>query len=460
MHPDPYRRRIVALVFTALALRLALLFAGPWRDPERALQPDSRRYLVLAENLIRHGRFVKREEDGLVHLAVDRLRSANGTRPPTDADGLRPDSFRTPAYPAFVAPLNALGGVRAVLLAQCLLGAAATGLLFGVARRLGQTSTGATVAALLWALHPALVVFDCLLLTESLFNVGVVASSWLAARSATPTGRAGAGLLLGLTGLVRPLGLFFLPSLLVVGWRGQRRWLSAACLVAAAVAPSALWALRNRSAGEGLRVSSVGDVNLLYYVAAHAISEERGDDWFDAWRDRVAELSDRLGMRLRPGEDVYSAGRALAREELTARPGGAIRVGVKSSAKLAVDHSTGDLARLLGSEYRPTGTFSRLLRGAWRAPEGGTSWTVIAAAWTAFNAVLALAALTGLAAALRRRDWRLAVVCGPPLALFALASVAVALERMRLPMLPPMLLLVGGLSLGFRRRVDAAAGGP
>src|SRR5262245_18635997 len=317
MHPESHHRRIAVLVFTALTLRLSLLFAGPWRDPGRALQPDSRRYLVLADNLIRHGRFAKRDEDGLVHLAVERLRSANGTLPPADADGFRPDSFRTPAYPAFVAPLSALGGVRSVLLAQCLLGAAATGLLFGVARRLGLTPAGATVAALLWALHPALVVFDCLLLTESLFNVGVVASLWLAARSANPTGHTGAGLLLGLTGLVRPLGLFFLPSLLAVGWRGQRRWLSAACLVAAAVAPSAAWALRNRAAGEGLRVSSVGDVNLLYYVAAHAISEERGDDWFDAWRDRVAELSDRLGMRLRPGEDVYSAGRALAREELT-----------------------------------------------------------------------------------------------------------------------------------------------
>ncbi len=66
----------------------------------------------------------------------------------------------------------------------------------------------------------------------------------------------------------------------------------------------------------------MGDVNLLYYTAGYTLSEEKGEDWLASWPKRVDELSQRLEQRLAPGQDVFSAGRSLAVEELKARPQG------------------------------------------------------------------------------------------------------------------------------------------
>ena len=118
-------RQMICLFALALTPRLLLLFLGPWQHPGRAFQADSYRYLLLAEALRRHHSFGLPEPKGLMHQSIARLRAENGTLPPADADGLRPESFRTPGYPAFIAAIESLGGsVRAVLAIQCLMGAA------------------------------------------------------------------------------------------------------------------------------------------------------------------------------------------------------------------------------------------------------------------------------------------------------------------------------------------------
>src|SRR5687768_4182019 len=106
-------RRPLALLFAAaLLLRLVVLFTGPWADPTRvyAFSPDSPRYVALADTLLAHRAFGKPVEDGLMHLAVERLRRANGTLPPPDANGLYPEAFRTPGYPLFLAAFGGTGG--------------------------------------------------------------------------------------------------------------------------------------------------------------------------------------------------------------------------------------------------------------------------------------------------------------------------------------------------------------
>src|SRR5438552_3967435 len=108
---DTPSMRICWMLFgIALGLRLALLWGGPWEEPKRACRDDSGRYLVLSHNLRTYNTFGKKREDGLVHNAMARLRAANGTLSPPDADGLRPESFRTPGYPLFIAAIELLGG--------------------------------------------------------------------------------------------------------------------------------------------------------------------------------------------------------------------------------------------------------------------------------------------------------------------------------------------------------------
>lgn len=449
IEPTLSRRGLVALFLLALAARLVVFFAGPFHDPQRAVLPDSTRYAVLADNLVRFHTFGKAEEDGLLHQAIARLRAARGTLPGPDANGLYPESFRTPGYPLFLAAVEACGGgLRAMLLAQCVLGSLLPGLVVGIATALGLSRRGAILAGVLWALHPGLVFYDVMLLSEDTFNFCAVVALALAARAASPGGSLLAGAMLGGASLVRPLGLLYLPAALALSWRPQpMRWVAASALVAATLLPPGLWALRNKAAGEGLRVSTIGDLHVLYQSAAFAISEERGEDWLASWPARVRELTQKLEERVGPGEDVFAAARKLAMEELARRPVAVARVHVKSLVKLLLDHSLGDAARLLGMEYRPTGIFSRfvLREEATAAAAGSLPIMLAALAWMGLNALVAGGAFLGLLVAARRRAYRVLIVGGVMAALFMAASGSVGLERFRLPILLPLFILVGYL---------------
>jgi hypothetical protein len=455
---DTDRRRLVTcavlLAALALALRLTLFAFGPWHDAGRARRADSDRYVLLAHNLLAYKTLGKKEEDGLMHQAVARLRAGNGTKPLLDDNGLMPESFRTPGYPAFLAAVFAVvDDDRAVLLVQCLTGGIGTLLVVYVACALGLAGRSALVAGFLWAVHPALVVFDNLMLTESLFNFGALVALALACRGPRIGSSLGAGVVLGLTALVRPVGLLYLPAALAALWDGRpRRWLAAFCLIAAAVVPSALWAARNRAVGEGFRVSTVGDLNLLFYSAAFTSAEEKGNDWLKSWPKQVEEMEQKLATRLQPGEDVVSAARRLAVEEMRSKPRLAAKVHAKSQLKLFVDHSGRDFAVLLGHPYRETGLFSRLVLGGEQEKEsGGTVQLVAVGAWTLLNALIAHAAAVCLVLALFRRDYRLLMVCVPTIVLFMVATGCVGLERFRLPMMLPLFLSAASLC-GVRSR--------
>jgi hypothetical protein len=441
----------------ALALRVGLFACGPWNEEDRAKRDDSWRILLLADNLRKYGTYGKAEEDGRVHEAVAKLRAANGTLPPPDANGLRPESFRPPGYPFLVAAVGSvLPDLRWVLLIQCILGALMTWPVVRIASVFGLSGRGAIVAGLLWAIHPALVLFDSLFLTESLFNILVLAGLFLGTFSGRWWHWAGCGLLLGFAGLVRPLALLYLPFALGLAYRGsQLKWRTAIPLVLATLLPSVLWAYRNHKVGEGWRVTTAGDINLLYYTAAYSISEEKGEDWLVSWPVRIDELSGRLKERLTEDEDVFAAGSRLALEELRARPGPACRVLLKSSVKLFSDHSAGSLFPLLGQPYHPTGFYSRfILREEKAVASGSLAAMIVAGLWSGLNAAIALAALLGIVRGLWNRLFCLTSLCCLTLLLFLAATGSVGLERMRLPMQLPLFLLAG---VAFTRACVASA---
>jgi hypothetical protein len=320
-------------------------------------------------------------------------------------------------------------------------------LILPIARTFGLSPRGALAAGALWALHPGLVVYDNYFMTEGVFNVLAVAGLFFMARPRAPWNGLVGGACLGLAGLVRPLAILYLPMAVALAFRHRTlRGATAAVCCATALLPSALWAWRNQAVGEGFRVTTVGDLNLLYYSAAYATSEERGEDWLDSWPTRVPELSARLEQEVGPGEDVSAAARRLAVKELRARPGAAVRVQVKSAVKLFVDHSVPSLHHLLGLPYNSTGVFSRwVLRE--RSDTASTSWgpLLLSLSWLGLNALTFLAALAGAVLAWRRRLYLLAGTCALTVVLFTLATGSVGLERMRLPILLPLSLLVGGV---------------
>ncbi|WP_171474217.1 hypothetical protein [Frigoriglobus tundricola] len=437
--------RPLALLFAAaLLLRLAVLFSGPWADPTRiyAFSADSPRYVQLADTLLNHHTFGRTTEDGLMHLAVERLRGANGTLPPPDADGYYPEAFRTPGYPLFLAAFGGSSGLRGAYLAQCLLGSFAALCLVRIACAMGCRSRAALGAGWMWALHPAAVTSDVLPLTESLFGslalIGLAAATY----TSTPAGRGVPGLFIGVTALVRPLGLLYLPTALILGWRtAPRKWLAAGTAACVAVLPSAVWVARNAAVGNGPRVSTVGELNLYYYGAAYVVSENKGQDWLTSWPERVRELTQRLESKVQPGEDVFTLARKEAVGEFRANPGTTAKVALKSQIKLGIDHSAGLAAGLYGAEYEPSGFFSGVLAGKIDTSKI-TLWGIIALPWTVLNAALALLAIVGLVRATLRRNWALVFGCLVPVVLFSIATFPVGLERFRLPFLPFLFVLV------------------
>ncbi|MGH8983477.1 MAG: glycosyltransferase family 39 protein [Acidimicrobiia bacterium] len=134
------------------------------------------------------------------------------------------------------------------------LGTATVAFTFDLARRLFDNRVGLVAAGVI-ALWPNLILHTAVALTETLFNFLVMAGFLVLLSGSWRTHRLGwrrlalFGVLLGLSALVRPISLLFLPVLLLVwvmagwGWRPAVRPLAVAAVATAAVI--APWTIRN-----------------------------------------------------------------------------------------------------------------------------------------------------------------------------------------------------------------------
>ncbi|MCC7146459.1 MAG: hypothetical protein IT443_08435 [Phycisphaeraceae bacterium] len=432
---------LASILLLAGLLRLGLFAFGPAQEPNRAYQADSRRYVVLANNLLDYSSFGKAQEDGLVHQGLAQIRAERGELEPADAHGLRPELFRTPGYSVFIAAIQALGlPLIAVLLVQCLLAVAGVWLLYDITWRLTGSRKASLLAAAILALHPADWVAPNTLLSEPLFCFLVLLGLWAAVRT-TPNSlsSAGAGLALGAAVLVRPIAIALGPILAI--WQFARRpsWhtLALACLmVVANLTPPLLWAARNSRTGAGFNVSTVPPINALYYTVAHMRLAAAGKDLYHDWPAAVAQLHDDVRANLQPGEKVFPAVRRLAMQEIRAHPLLYASVMTQSMLKLSVDHSLPMVYDTLGLAYQPTGLGNALLTGK-AADLRAVNWPLAACAagWMAWNSLLLILALVGTVRLCLRRRYAslslLLILC----AYFAFATQTVGLERFRWPIL-------------------------
>lgn len=167
------------------------------------------------------------------------------------AAGVRADSYRAPGYPLLVAAVlwpvgDFVSAYRVVLVIQCLLGAATVLLCLLLGLRM-LTRPAALAAASLAAVWPHLITLGDYALTETLFGFLVALSAWLLVLALEVDDwrrHAAAGIALAAAALVNQILLGF--SLLLCLWLGLRRrsW-GAAVLVLFALAPPALWMVRD-----------------------------------------------------------------------------------------------------------------------------------------------------------------------------------------------------------------------
>lgn len=438
---------LLLIVLVAVALRLLVLTLGPASDIQRAIYPDSARYLELANNLIQRGGFgLEAETSGLVHVPLAQLRRELGQLEPITPQGLRPEVFRTPGYPAMIALIQWLGlPLQALLVVQCLISAASALLVYGIARVILKSQGAALLAAAIAAVHPADVIAPASILSETLAIGLMLLGLWLAVDLSSRHVHASwiGGLMLGLATLVRPIAIAVGPIValwMVLTDRRLKTLGMALVLLAASLAPPAIWMARNHHVGFGYRLSSVPHINGLFYTVAYMRITEAGGDHVQDWPATVDTLMQELRSQATADEDVFDTMQRMTRSQITAQPLLYAQVMGRSVVKFFTDHSVNGFFQQMGLPYHPTGLRDRLLNGEVSltgmfdlAPDALA--LVLALGWAGLNVLLSLGALIGAVLLVVRRNWRPLLFLAGLMAYFVFATQANGLERFRLPVL-------------------------
>ncbi len=449
---------VVLIFFAAIALRVMLFAVGPYGDSERAMYPDSYRYVELSEALVGQGEFgLSVPETGVVHEPLHQLRVDLGQLEPTGADGLRPEIMRTPGYPALLGVTAWLGlGMNGLLLLQCLFGAASVALVYGIGRALLKRPGPALFAAVVVAVHPADIAAPTAVLTETCFTFLVLLGLWsVADRETRGIGSTTfGGLLIGLSVLVRPVSIMLGPAValwMVVTDFRIKTFVLATLMVALSLAPGAAWMARNESVGFGYRLSSIPYINTYFYGNAYMRITEQGGDWKQDWPATVDSLMGELRaeQNLNPDAEVFDTMKTMGLGAIIDNPGLYGRVLKESVTKFFTDHSMGGLYQQLGLTYTPTGLRDKLMNGgfAWsnlaETLKNPTGW--LALVWVGFNGLLLVGMVLGAVMLLVRGHWSALLLLGGVMLYFVFATQTTGLERFRLPVLGIQALLVASL---------------
>ncbi len=276
-----HNREIRSKVNPAYLLLFTLFFASRLLFvltlPEILTTPDSYEYLALADSL-QEGRFYY--------------------------EG-KPESFRTPGYPFFLAIILAAfpDSFRMVAAFQALLSALEAVLVFSLVHRFWNNQAG-FYAYFILLLNPG--GWHCVtsILTEPLFSCTVVVLIWV--YMTQPFDRRVnyflCGLLCGVSALVRPISVWlFIPLTLLICWdtgKFKPALRNSAIFLAAIFLTQGAWVSRNYAHYQSIYFSEITAANVYVYWAQAVLAEEKGEsidplilETWDEWQARRRELS-------------------------------------------------------------------------------------------------------------------------------------------------------------------------
>jgi 4-amino-4-deoxy-L-arabinose transferase-like glycosyltransferase len=279
-----------AILLFSLALKLILWGAVVSRDPLTWADSDMREYQGAALALLQTGSFALSPE----HPEIS-------------------ETFRTPGYPAFLAAIYWLFGVRpaAAVVLQIFVSLGTIALSYACAHALWGPAA-ARLAALLLALDPLSFSFSLLLLTETLFTFLVSATAlagvhlFFPGRRARPA--AAVGTLIGLAALVRPIS-YYLAVPVALGfllWGALDRWSRRSLILVPGLVllPFCLivgsWQLRNYLRTGNVEFSSAIGGGILLSRTPPLKGKRKGGDHASRPRLRAREAGSAASARARP----------------------------------------------------------------------------------------------------------------------------------------------------------------
>jgi len=225
--------------------------------------------------------------------------------------------MRMPGFPAILAACQFAFGDR-LLPTRCvlaLIGTIACGLVYWLGCELANRNVG-LIALVATAISPSLVIFGPLLLSETAFAAGLLASLLPWARLFAPadqcrTGLAiAAGLLSAIATYLRPTWLPVVPVaavvLIVIGRSHRARWCEAAITIVTLAAALFPWAYRNHrltghwiattlwvgpSLYDGLNPQATGDSDMLFFENDQLLNRMSEYDMDQEYRRRARDFA-------------------------------------------------------------------------------------------------------------------------------------------------------------------------
>jgi len=456
----PAGRLLAAAFILTIVTRLAFMLLPHVPLETRAVAPigDSREYIMLARNLARHQTF------------------SRDTVPP-----LRPELFRTPAYPlllALPAGINHSSFVVLALVMHMLLALGTVWLARRLALELGLGQVTSAFAALLVGLSPNLAFLSSKLISEPLFTPLLLVGMLLLNRyrqAGRTTDIIAVGVCCGLLILTRPIATFF--PLLIAAYLLFRRppfrfrpssfipplvFLGAASIV---VAP---WVIRNGTKTGRYIISTASEHNIYLYDAATVVASQKGITIPQARDSMMAEAERQFGKIDTTNEaTMWQQLASVARRRFFARPALAVPVWLLGvAANFLNPISVGPLlihsgaSPAPGSENLLQSSLALLAKGkvrqafttAWQMRVGGAPGFILVVLGLAalFNLILIWFGLAGLFLRRTRGLYWLLL----PILYFTLVTGTVGDARFRAP-IEPLLCLFAAVALTRQPRVAA-----
>lgn len=411
---------VVSFVVGMLACAGLFMFARTQGLDVGRITGDAKGYVILADHI---------KEFGVFSFSI----SAPFT----------PESFRVPGYPLFLAGLSALvGSWMWVLFLQAALMSVIPILVYILFRH--HHERAAFWGAIVMVVEPVRLFLSSTFLSDAFFTLLFLVSLILIDRSVRLASWRyvfGAGIVLGVSMIVRPIALFLLFIYLAyLVWQmphTRRLVLHVVLFGVGVLVVAGPWMLRNHTLFGTWSLSSVGAANLMLYNAPEFIQyapTERNRMLLAGFRAEQSALHRDQALSLARSGVFTSQFREIIRgQELTY-----FIFHIAKTAPFFVSDGLRDTIRLFGVDIGPMPNISSaLLVGnfglLWSYLAGGGLPITLLVVGSGFWVLVCFLATWSIIQMLRRHEYSLAAFIAVPILYFALLTGPVSNARYRLP---------------------------